>query len=114
MRALVAQWIERSPAKAEVVGSNPAKRAIFFLGSVAFAARAVICRIDASVVKVLWNSEMAHSFDTVDTITIVWERADHSDVAVLLVTDPSDPSAKFGEILVGTEKYQHIILPFVR
>ena len=28
-RALVAQWIERSPAKAEVVGSNPAKRAIF-------------------------------------------------------------------------------------
>ena len=29
-RALVAQWIERSPAKAEVVGSNPAKRAIFF------------------------------------------------------------------------------------
>ena len=27
-RALVAQWIERSPAKAEVVGSNPAKRAI--------------------------------------------------------------------------------------
>ncbi len=30
VRALVAQWIERSPAKAEVVGSNPAKRAIFF------------------------------------------------------------------------------------
>ena len=29
-RALVAQRIERSPAKAEVVGSNPAKRAIFF------------------------------------------------------------------------------------
>ena len=27
-RALVAQGIERSPAKAEVVGSNPAKRAI--------------------------------------------------------------------------------------
>ena len=26
--ALVAQGIERSPAKAEVVGSNPAKRAI--------------------------------------------------------------------------------------
>ena len=26
-RALVAQWIERSPAKAEAVGSNPAKRA---------------------------------------------------------------------------------------
>ncbi len=31
-RALVAQWIERSPAKAEVVGSNPAKRAISFVG----------------------------------------------------------------------------------
>ena len=29
-RALVAQRIERSPAKAEVVGSNPAKRAISF------------------------------------------------------------------------------------
>ena len=26
--ALVAQWIERCPAEAEVVGSNPAKRAI--------------------------------------------------------------------------------------
>ena len=32
VRALVAQWIERSPAKAEVVGSNPAKRAIFSTG----------------------------------------------------------------------------------
>ena len=32
VRALVAQWIERSPAKAEVVGSNPAKRAISFVG----------------------------------------------------------------------------------
>ncbi len=30
-RALVAQWIERSPAKAEVVGSNPAKRAISYV-----------------------------------------------------------------------------------
>ena len=27
--ALVAQWIERSPAEAEAVGSSPAKRAIF-------------------------------------------------------------------------------------
>ena len=31
--ALVAQGIERSPAKAEVVGSNPAKRAIPGRGS---------------------------------------------------------------------------------
>ena len=28
--ALVAQWIERCPAEAEVVGSNPAKRATLF------------------------------------------------------------------------------------
>ena len=28
VRALVAQWIERSPAEAEAVGSNPAERAI--------------------------------------------------------------------------------------
>ena len=36
-RALVAQWIERSPAKAEVVGSNPAKRATEFGGGGAVA-----------------------------------------------------------------------------
>ena len=31
VRALVAQWIERSPAEAEAVGSNPAERAILSL-----------------------------------------------------------------------------------
>ena len=29
VRALVAQWIERSPAEAEAVGSNPTERTIF-------------------------------------------------------------------------------------
>ena len=55
VRALVAQWIERSPAKAEVVGSNPAKRAIV-LGawgiSIPFVARSVVCWVDALVVDV--------------------------------------------------------------
>ena len=33
--ALVAQWIERSPAEAEAVGSNPTERAIIRCRSVA-------------------------------------------------------------------------------
>ena len=31
IRALVAQWIERSPAEAEAVGSSPTERAILLL-----------------------------------------------------------------------------------
>ena len=41
VNALVAQRIERYPAEVEVVGSNPAKRAIFVLGRLAQLVRAL-------------------------------------------------------------------------
>ena len=60
-RALVAQWIERSPAKAEVVGSNPAKRAISRTANQPWP-RNSLSQLNASIQQIACiTSEMPHN-----------------------------------------------------